>query len=184
MNNANSNHSGGVVAIEFSRPFNTEKLHDAARVETITANETERAALAKRLGLIALDKLVATITLERVPNDPRLIDLRGSLQASVVQPCVVTLEPVAENVQDAFDTVFAPEAYVAKWLAEHGEDDYDAPEPLEHHNHIDLGELTAQYLSLALNPYPRKADVALPPELTGEDKAVDNPFAILAKLKE
>ena len=47
---------------------------------------------------------------------------------------------------------------------------------------IDLGELTAQYLSLSLNPYPRAPDSDASKILEKfQDK--ENPFAILEKLK-
>jgi hypothetical protein len=47
---------------------------------------------------------------------------------------------------------------------------------------IDLGEITAQYLSLSLNPYPRAPDSDASKVLEQfQDRK--NPFAILEKLK-
>ena len=54
---------------------------------------------------------------------------------------------------------------------------------------IDLGELAAEQLGLALDPYPRKPDAAVPAEWKAEPAAEPvaderpNPFAVLEKLK-
>jgi len=54
---------------------------------------------------------------------------------------------------------------------------------------IDLGELAAEQLGLAIDPYPRKPDAEVPAEWKGELAAAPaaverpNPFAALEKLK-
>ena len=64
----------------------------------------------------------------------------------------------------------------------------DAPEPAPD-GLIDLGELAAEQLGLALDPYPRKPDAAVPAEWKAEpvvEPVADerpNPFAVLEKLK-
>lgn len=171
---------------EFSRPFNTERLTQDSREERIKANEAELAALAKRFGILGLESLSATITLSRMPDQQAVIMVEGHLSANVTQACVVTLEPVPEKVEEDFETLFAPPAYVERWLKEHPEDDLDAPEPLDR-GYIDLGEIVAQYLALALNPYPRKEGL----EYLGDEEAPvtppsekQNPFAVLSILKD
>ena len=166
---------------EFSRPFNTERLQMDPREEKITANADECAKLAARFGLLGLAKLTALVTLERMPDDPALVMVSGHLDADVTQPCVVTLEPVPETVAEDFETVFAPPAYVERWLKEHPDDDLDAPETLDR-GWLDLGEIVAQYLALGLNPYPRKPGLEYIDQSEPEDKP--NPFAVLASLKE
>ncbi|MGH6890961.1 MAG: hypothetical protein ACREEP_01765, partial [Dongiaceae bacterium] len=54
---------------------------------------------------------------------------------------------------------------------------------------IDLGELAAEQLGLAIDPYPRKPDAQIPAEWTAEPASEPpaakrpNPFAALEKLK-
>jgi len=168
---------------EFSRPINATHLQvDETRTETITANEKERAALAARLELSSLEKLTATITLTRMGDNKAVIFVEGRVSASVHQFCVVTHEPVPETVEEDFETTFASEGYVTRWLEEHPDDDLDAPEIIEN-GYIDIGELAAQYLSLGLNPYPRKEGLEYMDDAE-EEKAKDNPFAVLGALKD
>ena len=57
----------------------------------------------------------------------------------------------------------------------------DPPEPIEN-GRIDLGAVTAEFLALGLDPYPRKPGVAFESG-PGRDPA-DSPFAALAKMKK
>ena len=104
------------------------------------------------------------------------------------QICVVTLDPIALDVADEFDILFVlssdcPDGEDAS-LAAMSE---DSPEPLATPE-IDLGELVAQHLALALDPYPRRRGAVA--EFDGEEAQnselappADNPFAILGQLK-
>ena len=51
-----------MTAAEFSRPV--DRRHIAAQPVTLEANEDQREALASRFGLVAVNRLEATITLE------------------------------------------------------------------------------------------------------------------------
>ncbi len=53
---------------EFSVPFLVERLGRSAITERIAADAGQRARLARRLGLVALDRLEATVTLRRLPG--------------------------------------------------------------------------------------------------------------------
>ena len=46
--------------------------------------------------------------------------------------------------------------------------DHDPPEPIEA-GAIDIGELVAQYLSLALDPHPRAPGASLDPDIANSD---------------
>ncbi|MEE3625078.1 DUF177 domain-containing protein [Nitrospirillum sp. BR 11752] len=145
---------------EFSRPVIADKVSARESVEKITATPAERAALAKRLELVSLDSLTALVRLRRIRGG-QMVRVTGELEAEVVQSCVVTLEPLAASVRDSFQALFAPAHLVPKDeedLENLGlDDEADPPEPIEN-GRIDIGELVAQHLSLALEPYPRKAD--------------------------
>ncbi len=164
---------------EFSRPFPADRLGAGAVTEALLASPAECAALTKRLGLVELGQLSATVTLER--SLAGLIHVTGRFAADVVQTCVVTMVVFPSHVEDGFVLDFgnAP--------AEFGDEievdpDYDPPEPIED-GIIDLGELVAQYLALALEPYPRAPGATLDPAWTGVDVADLSPFAVLKNLK-
>jgi len=164
---------------EFSRPFAVDRLGQTAVTETLLAGPAECAALAKRLRVVELGQFSAVVTLERTLGG--MIHVSGRLEADVVQTCVVTLVDFPSHVEDSFALDFgnAP--------AEFGDEievdpDYDPPEPIED-GVIDLGELAAQYLALALDPYPRAPGATLDPAVSGADTAETSPFAVLKNLK-
>jgi uncharacterized metal-binding protein YceD (DUF177 family) len=163
------------VTPEFSR------IVDLARLpahETIEASAEERAALARRLGLPRLDRLVAEVRLARLADEA--VRLEARLEAEVVQECVVTLEPVPARLAEDFVIVYA--AHVDEAAVVEVADDAVDVEPLEGGS-LDIGEAVAQQLALTLDPYPHAPGAALPDAaLTGDD-AAPHPFAALARLK-
>jgi uncharacterized metal-binding protein YceD (DUF177 family) len=148
--------------------------------------------LAVRLGLIELPALAAAVRLRRARGG-RYVEIDGSLHATVVQTCVVTLEPVPATLEEPFALLLGP----IGGGAEDGPSseliiDLDQPEPLESDT-IDIGELVAQQLSLALDPYPRAPDAPAPEDLTKDltqglaegpsatpaEPPAESPFAVL-----
>lgn len=183
--------SGQPRAPEFSRVVIAEKVQHRELVEEIEATEAERRGLADRFELEAIGAFTATVRLRRV-NGGTMIRVDGHLEADVVQTCVVTLESVPAHVSEDFGAVFAPPELVPD-LDDIELDmisvEEDQPEPLVN-GRIDIGELAAQHLSLALDPYPRAPGVEYDPVAEHEEGAdvedepqKPNPFAALAKLK-
>jgi len=125
-----------------------------------------------------------------------MVRVAGELEADVVQTCVVTLEPVPARVTEQFGALFAPEAMVPDPEDEIEIDpniaEEDIPEPMTN-GRIDIGELTAQHLSLALDPYPHAEGIEFTGLIEGDDEEEDgpgapepekpNPFAALERLK-
>lgn len=165
-------------APEFSRPFRLDSLGHEPVTRRLEAGAEERAALARRFDLLALDRLEAEVTLRWGAGG--ILHLQGHLSAQVVQRCVVTLEPVTQQVEEEIALRFSrfAEAEMAEEEAETGLDP-EAPEPLPPEG-LDLGEEVAQALSLGLDPYPRAPGATLDPA-AGE--AGQGPFAALAGLK-
>lgn len=180
---------------EFSHPVQVLDLD--MNVENrfkIKAEPDECAALAQRLDIVAIETLSAQLTLFPKKGG-RVVIVYGELNATVTQTCVVSLEPFITEIPAAIDLVFAEEA------AEQGrepkgvdvdEGDQDLPEPIED-GQIDLGELAAQQLSLELDPFPRAPGVDFSAEYkdkqpkstpSGEADERENPFAVLASLKD
>ena len=109
----------------------------------------------------------------------------GRLEADVVQSCVVTLEPVAATVVEPSSTGCSARKCPSEALDEVEIDaEAELPEPVVD-GRLDLGEILAQELSLALDPYPRspEADLQLA-ELDATDAdGVAGTFGALAPLR-
>ena len=169
-----------------------DRMGNGGAAVDIVASEGERAALAKRFGFLGLPAFSARVTV-----DSRLggqIVVEGRLRGRIVQACVLTLDPVTQDLDDTFRVVFKrdmaedldPESGEAVLSAQ-----ADAPEPLEG-NVLDVGEIVAEQLSLAADPYPRrpgaKLEDVLPKPRHGGRKGPSeqrrHPFAGLAALKD
>lgn len=170
-------------------PVPVTRIGQTAKTVTLEAGPEARAALAQRFGLIELTAFTAKASLRR-RKDTGWIELKGALKASVVQECVVTLEPVPAEVESEIDEVFDDSREVDGFEVELDPVAED-PEPLEG-DVLDVGEVIAQVLSLALDPYPRVPGVApVDGSVDGagadadiDDEAAVSPFAALAKLKD
>jgi len=165
-----------IVAPELSRPFAIDRLGTAAIEEHIVATPAERAAVAKRLDLLGLDRLEATLSL-RPAASGTLLEVTGRIDADVVQSCVVSLEPVPASLSLPVELTFS----LTRPAPEFDEEavDPDAPEPLPPGG-LDLGEEVVQMLSLGLDPYPRAPGAALPADASD---GPDNPFLKLKDFK-
>lgn len=152
------------------------------------ATADECAALASRFSVLAVENLRASAWLRR--QGAAGAWARVKFSAHVVQSCVVTLEPVRAWVEEAFELAFVPYADPADPADEAGSSDVkdEAVGELAGEEQpaavidgvIDPGEVIAEYLSLAIDPYPRKKGVAM--ELPGVDKSGEEeagPFAAL-----
>ena len=165
---------------EFSRLRRLDTIAQGASV-TVTAEPEERTALARRFGLLSVDRLEATYVLS---PDGEGVRATGHLSAAVVQPCSVTDDPVPATVEEDFALVFTPEPQAA------GEDEVELSEDALDviffaGGAIDLGEAAAETLALALDPYPRSPNAAAALREAGvisEDEA--GPFGALAGLRD
>ncbi|HEY8613718.1 MAG TPA: DUF177 domain-containing protein [Roseomonas sp.] len=159
---------------EFNRSIRPSIIGAEGRAEHLEATPEECAALAARLGLIALDSLSADLQLS--PGPGGVVRGRGTLRAAVVQACVVTLDPVPQALEEPLDWRILPPGEEPSDELDDGPDEIES----EPDGSVDLGEALAQSLSLALDPYPRAPGAVLPAE--AQDEA-SSPFAALRKLK-
>jgi uncharacterized metal-binding protein YceD (DUF177 family) len=168
---------------EFSRPIDINDIGAEGVSLEIEAELSEREGLARRFGLVSLDKLTASATV--FPVSRSLFRVAGSFEAEVVQSCVVTLDPVPARLVESFSALFGEGGPGMAALVDTDEEE-DEPEPIEN-GAIDLGETVAQHLSLALDPYPRKPGASLPDDYAlgpeGADAGRVKPFAGLGALK-
>jgi uncharacterized metal-binding protein YceD (DUF177 family) len=170
------------VTPEFSRTIEAEAISESPRDIEIGADEAERRRLAGRFRLQAIDRLSAAIRLQRRAG---IVHAQGRVEADVVQSCVVTGDPLPAHIDAPFEVRFAPDAYApsGEEEVELSSDDCDTL-PIEG-GRIDLGELAAETLALALDPYPRSpgADSALR-EAGVSGEADSGPFATLKALRD
>lgn len=168
------------MTTEFARPFRLDHLGDAEVQQRIVAEEGERAALAARFELIAIESLIADYRLRR---DAIGIVAAGTLHASVVQACIASAEPVPATIDEDFTVRFLPDGTVGGGEIELSDDAMDTM--FYTGQSIDLGEAAAETLALSLDPYPRAPDAEQVLREAGvlrEEEA--KPFSALAGLKD
>ena len=150
----------------------------------LAANAEVRAAVAKLAGLRDLPRLAASFDVTRRGAGLHVV---GRVYATVGQSCVVTLEPLVNEVDETIDVVFAPQPLAAasgeSTQARDGlrEDGADGPEPLVA-GRVDLGVLATEFLIVGLDPYPRKPGAIFEPPQ--DVMPQEGPFAALADLKK
>ena len=164
---------------DFAHRLPLDRIRDGERLELV-ADETERQAIAERLGLQSLERLEAHVKLAR---EAAKIRAQGRLRASLEQSCIATGEPVAEHIDEPFEIVFLPEPDGERVEDEIELASEDCDVVFYEGGAIDLGTAIADTLALAVDPYPRSAgaDAALRDAgVISETEA--GPFAGLAKL--
>ena len=157
---------------ELSRVLPLDRVGAADLPFEVEATEAERAAVAARLKIPAVLALSCRWRLRRDPSDAAVLMAAGQLSATVVQTCVVTLEPFESPVAESFRLRFIPADRDPADEDPESDDEiaYDAAT-------LDLGEVTVEQLALNLDPFPRAPGAAL---ATLEEDAPASPFAALA----
>lgn len=145
----------------------------------------EREALAQELGLLALYMLELSGEVRPQGRDELVLDAR--LTARADQPCSVTLVPVPASLDEP-----VRRRYVAGLEMPDGEEvempEDDSVEPMP--EIIDLAEITAEALALALPLYPRAPGVEFQTEQHAADGVTPlsdadvKPFAALQGLAD
>jgi len=169
------------VTDRFAHNLKLDQIRDGERLDLV-ADEAERAAIARRLGLSSLDRLEAHAVLARKGE---IVRAEGRLLASLEQSCVVTNDPVACHIDEPFELLFMPEPESGgpDKEIELGEADCDVV--FYEGGAIDLGSAIADTLGLSIDPYPRSAGADAALKETGVmSEAEASPFAALAKLRK
>jgi hypothetical protein len=176
---------------EFSREIGLEGLTFNAKEFEFEASDDECRALAERFGILAIHSIKVTGALGRVPGSGD-IELCGHVQAVLEQNCSITLGPIEEEVETSFEIRFSdqinhdrPLGEADEWL----EDCSFEPKPV---GPVDVGEIAAQYLSMAMSPFPRTPGATLDisalkgVDIISEEAARETrlPFSQLKKIKD
>jgi uncharacterized metal-binding protein YceD (DUF177 family) len=142
----------------------------------VVATADECAALARDFKLPAIHSLSADY---KLMASAKGVHVEGRVTAAITQVCVVTLEPFDSTVEEDVEVDFAePSGMPPEPPTEMHE--YEPPDEILN-GHIDIGAITAEFLALGLDPYPRKPGADF--EYTDQRDPNDSPFAALGKLK-
>tara|TARA_Y100001960_G_C14513053_1_gene747447 strand:- start:88 stop:660 length:573 start_codon:yes stop_codon:yes gene_type:complete len=179
---------------EFSHCIALEEIDNTPKEFLIRATEAERKSLAIRLQIEEMLELKASGKLVWI-NPDSILSLKVKFDASIVQACVVTLDLLNLNISEYVELEFSRSVMFNSKLI-----DINDAEPLEG-EHIDVGEIVVEELSLAIDPYPRRKNIQtpvshekigslLPGDLTvnyetieNRESSKNNPFSVLEKLK-
>ena len=141
----------------------------------IQPTPVEIAALAARFNFVLIEDMRAEVTVRKVAHD--CWDVSGILSARVTQHCVISGNDMPELVDFTIE-----ERYVRGVENDDGvEIDLNTAEPLVG-GAIDIGEMVAQTLGVAVSPWPKSqasADILIQDEISEE-----HPFAGLAALRK
>jgi uncharacterized metal-binding protein YceD (DUF177 family) len=169
-----------------SRNVRVSDLHGPTTI-TFAVTLEERTALAAAYDLLAVAGLSVQVTL--TPELSGAINVVGRVTADITQPCVVTLDPVAQHIDEPFTVRFvrpgSPELPPPVRPHEELVVEPGAPDPPEvlSGSSIDVGALAEEAFVLAIDPYPRSPGAVLS-EAAHDSVQADSPFAVLADLKK
>lgn len=156
---------------------------------TLAADADECRRLAAKWDVGAVMAFSAELDIARWKRDG--VRVSGTVRATVEQPCVVTLEPVVQELDEAVNAIFVPEGSKLARLATPGEgeividaDGPDLPETFSGDT-LDIGAVAAEFAAMGIDHYPRREGVGYYDHIESDDSddAKVSPFAALKKLK-
>lgn len=167
-----------------SHPISVKDVSPGGVTVKISADESERKALAEVYDVAGVEALDAVLTVKPWRRDG--LSVAGTVTASISQPCVVTLVLVVQQVEEEIDLHFQPSMRIRSQGKEISIDPVgDDPPEVFDGDSLDLGAIVAEHVALGIDLYPRAPgahfDVAV--EEPEEDEEEPSPFAALERLK-
>jgi len=160
------------------------QIPDTGLHRDIEADSRAREAMAEIAGL--RDVASARASFDMALRSGGRVHVTGRVSARIGQTCVVTLDPIENDIDEEVDLMFVPAEQITQHAAPADggaeSDDPDPPEPIEN-GIIDLGRLASDVLYLAIDPYPRKEGAVFEPLVADADPE-DHPFAGLKALQD
>lgn len=166
-------------------PVTVAQIPEAGLHRDIEASPAERVEMAEVGDL--REVLSANASLDVTPISGGRFHIAGRVRARIGQTCVVTLDPILNDIDEEIDLIFAPPEQIpelADFVDAAAESEGEIPDPPEPivNGMIDLGRLATDALFLGIDPYPRKPDAVFEPPAVAEDPE-DHPFAALKALR-
>lgn len=156
----------------------------------VDISKRERLAIAESFSLLEVAVFNAELHITRWRRDG--VKIEGLFKAEIEQPCVLTLEPVSQIINEEFSQLLVPEGspFAKPELDANGEmlldpEGADLPDTFDG-TIIDLSLVLLEVFALAIDPHPRAKNVALEDiyqNEADEEEEAPSPFAVLAQLK-
>src|SRR5580698_2268588 len=166
-------------------PVVVAQIPDTGLHRALEASDATLAAMADVADL--REVMSASASFDLTLKSGGRVHVTGEVRARIGQTCVVTLDPIENEIDELIDLMFAPSEQIpslsalTEEAAAGDEEIPDPPEPIVN-GVIDLGRLATDALFLAIDPYPRRPDAVFepPPEIKDPE---DHPFAALKALQ-
>lgn len=176
----------------FKHPLRVAEVPPEGLEIEIVADDAERDTLAEYNGLVAIPVLGAKLRIRRWRGDGLAVE--GELRAVVRQICVLTVDEFDADIIAPVEMRFAPERAPAQPSRARGARTEDAanraalsigleddpPDPLVG-GAVDLGAVVSEFLTLSLDPYPRKPGALFVEPAPADDPPETSPFLRLRK---
>ncbi len=169
---------------EFSHVVSVDGIAALPKEIVLTATPDQCTGLAARFGLGSIEAFTARLS---VAQEARGLHVTGTVSAQLQYLCRVSAEPFPGKVHEPINILFLEGVTEADLPSP--EEAALNPDPMEllplHGHELDLGEIAAESLGLALEPFPRgpNADTAMKQlGILSEEQArlAASPFAALA----
>ncbi len=167
--------------IPWSQTVTFAEIARGLPVRTLEADERTRKAIARHLGIVAIESLTA-----RVAADSWLdgAEIKGSFTARLTQICSVSADDFEETVGGDFTVRAVPPGSPNAPIADSPEVDLDPeaddPPDVAEDQTIDLAHYVVEHLALELDPFPRKPGAVFEPP---QEEGPVSPFAVLRNLR-
>jgi len=168
----------------FEYLYDLSDLGRAGAEVSISLGEKQRERVSHWAGIDAVESFSAEIALKKY--SPTRYAFVANLDVSIVQSCVVTLEPVPSRIERQVARELLLASPVRRAMPKHTSPpappvDDDLTEEIDSLNY-DLAAPLLEEFSLAIDPYPRAPGVAFEPPEDSPEKT-EGPFAALKALK-
>ncbi len=164
--------------LPWTHPVVVAELPEDGAEFRISPDEAARKALAGFVDVIAVPQMSAVFQVRPTREGGAVVE--GTLEATVTQECVVSLEPFDNKVFEEISLRFVPEGAGAGSDEASGDGlESDPPDELSN-GMLDLGVVASEFLALGVDPYPRKPGVEFKAAEAGGQPSA---FAALEQLK-
>ncbi|KJS19828.1 MAG: metal-binding protein [Hoeflea sp. BRH_c9] len=173
----------------FSFPVKVSNISANPVTVRISADAGDLKRLESQWGVSEVTGFEAKVELGRWKRDG--VRVKGHVSSSIVQPCVATLEPVSQQIDEDFEAIFLPEnsRLAIRTLDGNGEmfldpEGPDLPETFSGDS-LDVGAIVAEFAALAIDSYPRKPGLDFSDRIESDPASDKNPspFSVLQGLK-
>lgn len=162
----------------FSHVIDLENASERGRPDSFMATKEQCEQIMEVFDLLDLKSFTVQSQVHLLGDG--IYELLGSLNAVVVQPSIVSCEPVTTSISEPFTVRLVPsQKRMVDYESSHPDDDCDVYENQKY----DLGNLALEYLSLSLPTHPKLVGES-GDHIEFDEEEKPSPFAVLNDLKK